>query len=163
MRKTSSIISAAMTLILGILFVILKADVVGIALTVFGVALIVMGVVDLIRVSIVAGVIKAVLGVAVLVVGWLLLDIALLIIGIVLLVYGIVESVKRLVAIITKKAGKRLWAAILGFVEPIICIVGAVFLITSSGAAVMWAVIVAGIILIVDGALGLISAIASKN
>ncbi len=160
MKKTSQIISAAMTLALGILFVILKADVVGICLTVLGVALIVVGVLDLIKMSVVSGVIKAVLGVAVLVVGWLLLDVALLILGIVLLIYGILEFIKRLLG---KKKGDRLWAYILGLVSPVICIVASVFLITSRGSAIEWTVIVGGIFLIINGVLALISAVGSKN
>ncbi len=159
MKKTSQIISAAMTLALGILFVILKADVVGICLTVLGVALIVVGVLDLIKVNIVSGVIKAVLGVAVLVVGWLLLDVALLILGIVLLIYGILELIKRIMSV----KGERLWAFILGLISPVICIVASVFLITSRGSAITWTVIVAGVFLIVNGVLALISAFASKN
>ena len=83
--------------------------------------------------------------------------------GIVLLVYGVLELIKRIIALVKKQAGKRLWATILGFIEPAIWIVGAIFLITNTSATLGWAVIVAGIIFIIDGALGLISAIASKN
>jgi uncharacterized membrane protein HdeD (DUF308 family) len=133
MKKTSQIISAAMTLALGILFVILKADVVGICLTVLGVALIV--------------------------VGWLLLDVALLILGIVLLIYGILELIKRIMSV----KGERLWAFILGLISPVICVVASVFLITSRGSAITWTVIVAGVFLIVNGVLALISALGSKN
>ncbi len=159
MKKTSQLISAIMTLALGILFVILKADIIGIALTVLGVFLIVVGVLDLIRKNIVSGVIKAALGVATLVIGGLLLDIALLILGIVLLVYGVLELIKRIVA---KKKGQKLWAIILGLIEPVLCIVASIFLITSSGAALTWAIIIAGIVFIVEGVLGVIAALGAK-
>jgi len=148
-----------MTLALGILFVILKADIIGIALTVLGVFLIVVGVLDLVRKNIVSGVIKAALGVAVLVIGWLLLDIALLILGIVLLVYGVLELIKRIVA---KKKGQKLWTVILGLIEPALCIVASIFLITSSGAALTWAIIIAGIVFIIEGVLGVIAALGAK-
>ena len=162
MKKTSSIISALMTLALGVLCVILKGGVVDIAVTVLGVVLLVVGILDLVRKSITSGVIKTVLGVAVLVVGHLLTNIAFLVLGVVLLVYGILELVKRIISLFKKKS-KRLWATILGFIEPAIWVVGAIFLITNTGETVGWAVIVAGVIFIVDGIIGLISAIASKN
>ena len=159
MKKTSQIISAAMTLALGILFVILKADVVRICLAVLGAALIVVGILDLIKINVVSGVIKAVLGVAVLVVGNLLVDVALIILGIVLLIYGILELIKRVLSV----KGERLWAFILGLISPAVCIVASVFLITSRGTAITWTVLVAGIFLIVNGVLALIGALGSKN
>lgn len=148
-----------MTLALGILFVILKDRVVGIGLTVLGVALIVTAVIDLCRKSFVSGVIKAILGIAVLVIGWLLIDIAILVLGIVLLVYGVLELVKRLAA---KKKGQKLWAIVLGFIQPVVCIIASVFLITNGGSVITWTIIVAGVLFIVDGVLALIGAFGSK-
>ena len=163
MKKTSSLISALMTLVLGILCVVLKSSVIGIAVTVLGIVLLVVGILDLVRKSITSGVIKTVLGIAVLLFGHLLTGIAFLVLGVVLLVNGILELVKRIVSLAKRKSKKRLWAAILGFIEPVIWIVGAVFLITNTGTTVAWTIIVAGVIFIVDGVLGLISALASKN
>ena len=158
--KSSRIISALMTLALGILFVILKQEIIGIAITVFGVALIITAVLDLFRKNITAGVIKGVLGVVVLVLGWALLDVALLILGIVLLIYGILELIRR---IRIGKNGGKLWAVVLGLIEPVICIAASIFLITSRGEAITWTILIAGIFLIVDGILALISALGSKN
>ena len=160
MSRSSQLISAIMTLTLGILFIILKTDVIGIALTVLGVALIITAVLDLIRKGIVSGIIKALLGVAVLVIGWLLIDIAIIILGIVLLVYGILNLVKRVFA---KKKGIKLWKIVIGIIEPVLCIIAAVFLITSSGTALEWTVLVGGIILIINGALALVGALTSKK
>ena len=67
MNKPSQFVSALMTLALGILFVILKGDVIGIAITVLGIALLISAIIDFIKKNVTAGVIKAVLGVAVLV------------------------------------------------------------------------------------------------
>ena len=50
MKTTSHLISAAVTMALGILFVILKAEVVGICITLLGIALIVTAVLDLVLV-----------------------------------------------------------------------------------------------------------------
>ncbi len=160
MKKTSQLISAIMTLVLGILFLILKDGVIGIAITVFGVVLIITAILELFRKNFVSGILKAVLGIAVLTVGWLLLDIAMLVIGIVLLVYGILELIKRIVAIFKKQNGK-FWATVIGFINPIVCIIAAAALIW--GNFLDTAIIVAGVLLIVDGLLALIEALASKK
>lgn len=160
MKKFSQLISAAMTLALGILFIILKNDVVQIAITVLGVALLLTALLDLIKLSVVSGIIKALLGIVVLVMGWMLLDVALLIIGVVLLVYGLLTFIKKLVG---KKKEMRMWAFVLGLVESVVCVVAAVFLITSRGGAISITVTVAGVFLIIDGVLALISALASKK
>lgn len=150
MKTTSHLISAAMTLALGILFVILKAEVVGICITLLGVALIVLAVLDLIKGFIAPGIVKILLAVCVLLIGWLLLDVALLVLGIVLLAYSIVEILKLISAVIKLKKFNIL-AIVLGLIEPALGIVASVFLITSRGAAIEWTVIVAGIVLIING------------
>ena len=162
MTKSSQFVSALMTLILGVLFVILKGEVVGIALTVFGVVLIIAAVLELIRLKIASGIVKAILGIAVLVFGWMLLDIALLVIGIVLIAFGALELIKRIVALF-KKSRTKFFAKLLGFISPVFSIVAGYFLITSSGEAVEWAIIVGGVLLIINGVLALVEAIASKN
>lgn len=162
MTKASQFVSALMTLILGILFVILKGSVVGIALTVFGVVLILAAVLELIRGKIGSGIVKAILGIAVLVFGWMLLDIALLVIGIVLIAFGALELIKRIIALF-KKSKTKLFAKILGLISPLFSVVAGYFLITSSGEAIGWAIIVGGVLLIINGVLALIEAIASKN
>lgn len=159
MRKASQFLSAVMTLALGILFLVLKTEVIGIAITVLGVALLITALLDLIKLSIITGIIKALLGVAVLVIGWLLIDIAILILGIVLLVYGVVNFFK---AVFGKNKGK-LWRKIISIIEPILCVIGAIFLITSGGSAIEWAVIVAGVILVIDGILALVGALGSSK
>ena len=162
MKKTSQLVSALMTLAIGILFVILKASVVGICITVLGVALIVTAVLDLIKKYVVSGVVKALLAATVLIIGWLLLDIALIILGIVLLVYGLLEIYKTVIGAVKDKNVGAL-AIILGLIEPVICVVAAIFLITNTGSAIAWTVIVAGVLLIIDGALGVIRALTAKK
>lgn len=149
-----------MTLALGILFIILKGEVVSIGITVLGVALIVTSIIDLCRKSFVGGAIKAILGIAVLVIGWTLIDIAILVLGIVLLVYGIFELVKRLTA---SKKGQKAWAIIIGLIEPIVCIVASVLLIKNGTAVVGLTIVIAGILFVVDGVLALIAALGSKK
>ena len=149
-----------MTLALGILFIMLKGEVVSIGITVLGVALIVTAIIDLCRKSFVGGAIKAILGIAVLVIGWTIIDIAILVLGIVLLVYGILELVKRITA---KKKGQKAWAVVLGFIEPVVCIVASLLLIKSGTAVVDLTILIAGILFAIDGVLALIAALGSKK
>ena len=162
MIKTSKLISAIMTLVLGILFLILKGEVIGIGLTVLGVVLLVTAILELVRNNIASGIIKAVLAIAVFVIGWLLLNIALIVIGIVLMVYGVLEFIKRIVAIFKKQSGKFL-ATVLGFINPVLCIIAAGFLLTSRGEALSWAIIVAGVLFVVDGIIALVEALLTQN
>lgn len=161
MKKSSQLISAIMTLVLGILFVILKAQVIGVCLTLLGIALIVIGVLDIIRKSITSGVVKTVLGIAVLVVGWWLLEIAVLVIGIILAVYGVIDLIKAIIALVKNKE-QKLFSRILNLIAPILCIIAAAFLLTNGGVIYDWAIIVAGIFFIVDGVIALIGALSDK-
>ena len=157
MKTTSHLISAAVTMALGILFVILKAEVVGICITLLGIALIVTAVLDLVRGLIASGVVKILLAVAVLLIGWLLLDVALLVLGVVLLTYSILEIIKTIVAVVKNKKINIL-ATVFGLIEPALALVASVFLITSRGEAITWTVIIAGVVLIINGVCGVIRA-----
>lgn len=160
MNRSSQLISAIMTLALGILCLVLKGSVIGIAVTVLGVILLVLAVVDLVNKYITAGVIKAVLGIAVLVIGWIFIEIAIFVIAIILLLYGVLELIKRIFA---KKNGMKLWAIIISFIEPVICIAAGALLLTNAGTTIEWTIIVAGIFLVIDAVLSLIAALAPRK
>lgn len=161
--KTSYLVSAAVKLAIGILFVILKAEVVGICITLLGVALLVMGIIDLVHSDIAGGVIKIVLAAAVTLIGWRLLEVALIVLGIVLLVNSILDIVKIILEAVKNK-GANILATVLGLIEPALALVASIFLITSRGTAIEWAVIIAGVILIINGVIALIGAfIPEKN
>ena len=162
MKTSAYLISAAVKLALGILFVILKAEVVGICITLLGVALVVMAILDLFHGDIASGIIKILLAVAVLLIGWLLLEVAIIVLGIVLLVYSIIDIVRIIVAAVKYKEIK-IAAFVLGLIEPALALVASAFLITSGGAAIEWAVIVAGIVLIVNGVIGVVRAIVPEK
>lgn len=164
MKKTSALISAIMTLVLGLILLIWKEGVIGVGLTVLGIVLIVTAVLEFVKANWVSGIIKAVLGIAVLVIGWALYEIALLVIGIVLTVYGGLEIIKRIVAVVTNKTKDKIWTVIIGLIGPALCLVaGIFFLIGGAGTIINIAFIVGGILLIVNGILALVEAIASKN
>ena len=160
MKKLSMLISAFMTLAVGILFLILKTDVISIAITVISLALFLKAALDVIRLRILSGVVKVVLGIAVLIVGWWLIDVAVLILGAVLLAFGALRFLK---ALFRRKRGVRLWKIIITLIEPVICVMGALLLINSRGVALEGVVTVVGIILVVDGVLALLGTLGSSN
>ena len=143
MKKTTGFISGIMTLILGILFVVLQDRLVSIAISVLGVFLVIMGVIDLIKARYIMGLLKIILAVTVLVFGWLIIDIWGIIIGIVLLLYGIFTLIRRIKAPNKKR---RIFSTAVGFVESVLCIIGAIFLI-SGGIGEVISIYVLGMLL----------------
>ena len=162
MKNSVYLVSAAVKLVLGILFIVLKAEVVGIGITLFGIALIVMAVLDLVHNLIANGIVKILLAVAVLLIGWLLIEVAILVLGIVLLVYSILDIV-RIVSAAVKYKDIKIGAFVIGLIEPALALVASIFLITSSGKAIEWAIIAAGIVLIVNGVIGIVRAFVSEQ
>ena len=81
MKKSEKIISAVLTMVLGVLFIVLKMDFVGLLMTLLGAGLIVFGIVDLIEKLVPPAVVKMVSGVIVIVCGWVLVEAVLYILA----------------------------------------------------------------------------------
>lgn len=81
MKVSEKIISAILTLVLGILFIVLKGQVVSIAMTILGVLLIVLGIMNLTTKLVAPGVVKIVVGALVILFGWVLVSAALYILA----------------------------------------------------------------------------------
>lgn len=160
MKVSSKCLFAILTIVLGVLFLVLKAQVVGITMTVLGVVLIVAAVLDLLQKQYVPCAVKAVIGVLIIVFGWTLTSIALYVMSAILLIYGILQLYE---AIKANKRGKNLWKTILLYAQPVAIVVAAIFLLVNQGGAISWAFIVAGIFLIVEGAIGLINCLKAKK
>lgn len=155
-KLPNNLIVALATIVLGVLFIVLKGEVVSIAMTVLGVALIIAGVIDIVNKLTTSGVVKAVLGVALLVCGWTLVSLALYIMAAVLLIYGILlllEVFKRM------KKSDKIWNKVLKLIEPVVMIIVAACLLFNQGGAISWIFTLAGVLLIVDGALGLVNSL----
>lgn len=158
--KKDVLIEGALTILLGILFLILKADVISVAMTVLGVVLIVMAVLDLIDRNVLPAIIKAVFAVLVLVFGWVLVNAALYIVAALLLIWGIYELYAK---IKVHLKGKNFLATLLLYVSPILSILIGLLLLFNQGGTVTWVFIVTGIILILDGVLLLCDAFKTKK
>lgn len=93
MKVSSKIYSAIISIAVGLMFIILKDDIIGIALTLVGIGAVIMAIVDFVNRQIQSGVIKAIIGVAVLVLGWVFVDIAIYIIAGALIALGISQII----------------------------------------------------------------------
>ena len=150
MKITSNLITAILTIVIGVLFVALKGGVIGIAMTVLGVGLIVWAVLDIIDKNNTSGIIKLVAGIVVIVFGWTLASIVLYVMAALLLVYAIYQ----LYELVTNKVKD-----VVKFIEPGVMALIAILLLFNQGGTIAWVFIVAGIFLIVEGALALMNCI----
>lgn len=158
-KKSTQLIQAILTITLGVLFMVFKSDIIGIAMTVLGVALIISAVVDLAHKQVAPCVIKAVVGVVIIVFGWTLMSAALYIMAALLLIYGILLLYQ------TIKDKERVENAdkILRFVKPIIYIVISVCLLFNQGGTIAWVFILSGIFFIVEGIISLVQYLKGMN
>lgn len=143
-RKTeSSLLSALLYIVIGVLFCIFKDSIVNWILTVAGIVLIIKGIVQVVNKQTQNGVINLLFGALIIVFGWLLLEVALVIFGVLLIISAVTDFAKS-----GKKGMDLLRLAI--------TIIIGVLLATNGFAAISWVFIVIGVIFIVEGILLLI-------
>lgn len=149
MKVSNKLLTAILTVALGVMFIVLKGEVVSIAMTLLGVALLVAAVIDLVNKQVPPAIVKGVMGAAVIIFGWLFVSLALYVMAAVLLIYGLL-----LVYELAKSKTKKL----LSYVGPVIMVVAAICLLFAQGNAINLMFIVSGAFLIVEGVLMLIDA-----
>ena len=147
-KKNSELFSAILYIIIGLLLVIFQSKTLEWAMTIAGIFFIVSGALDLIKKNYTGGAVSLIIGIAILVLGWLATAIVLLVLGILIAVKGIVALIEAL-----KKDQKNA----LDLVFPVLTIV--VGLMLAFGNALNWLIIIVGVLLTIDGVLGLLSAL----
>ena len=156
MRKSEKIISAALTMLLGVLLLVLKGKVVGIAMTVIGICLIVLGVMDIFNKLVPPAVVKIVVGGVVILFGWVLVEVILYILAAVLLIVGILmlyDKIKK------KIYCANLFHTICEYAMPALLIVIGVMFLFHQGKAVNFIFIVSGILTLIEGGVVLVNAL----
>ncbi len=149
----NNVITCAVYAIIGVLLLVFRSGLLGIAMTVAGVLLIVLGVLDIVnKKDLVKGLIEAVLGIAIIVCGWLIAEIVLLVLGVVLIIKGALEIFHNY------KAGFR------GLISPIVTVVVGIVLAVTP---LFWTLIdifciIAGVIFLIDAVLALFGLSMSK-
>lgn len=158
MKKSEKIVAAVLTMILGILFIILKDSFIGILMTIVGASLVVLGLIDLVNKLIPPAVVKMVAGLLVIICGWVIVEAVLYILAGVLLIFGILLLYYR---VKNYMAGCDFMQIVLDFVTPSICIVIGFLLLFHSGAVLNFVFIASGILAFIEGGLMLYDGIIS--
>lgn len=158
--SSDKLIEGALTILLGILFLILQGEVIKVAMTILGVVLIVMAVLDLLDHQTFPAIVKAVFGVVVLIFGWALTTAALYILAAVLLIWGIYELYAKLKIHLK---GNSVGLTVMLYIAPILNIVLGLLLLFNQSGTVAWIFIVVGVLLIIDGVMLLCDAFSKKK
>ena len=158
-QKQNKIISALLTTALGLIFLIWKDGVIGVAMTVLGALLVIQAVLHLIHKNYTSAIIKAVIGILVIVFGWALASAALFVMSAVWLIYGVMQLIDALKIM---KNVKKTAAKVVLLIQPVIDILIAGSLLFNQSGTVAWAFILAGVFLIIQGVLALADALFTK-
>ena len=147
-KKTNAeLFSAVLYLVIGLLLVIFRTQTLGWAMTIAGVVFVVAGVLDVVKKNIVGGAVSLIIGIAILVLGWLAAQIVLLVLGILIAIKGVVALLDAL---------QKRKTTLLGVLFPVLTIIVGVMLAFGNGLDIM--ILIVGILLMVDGILGLLNA-----
>ncbi len=146
MQKNSSLMTAVLSIALGILFVIKRGGVLGLAVSLVGLVLIIAAIFDLVKKDVTSAIVKGVLGVGVLVFGNLFIHLALYLIAIALLIMGLLQLVQSI-----RNKNRNAMALI----APGLTVLAGVCLLFQQGGSVDWIFIMVGIVLIIEGVLSL--------
>ena len=148
-KKTNSeLFSSLLYIIIGVLLVIFRSQTLGWAMTIAGIVFVISGILDLVKKNWAGGAVSLIIGIAILVLGWVAAQIVLLVLGILIAIKGIVA----LIDVLNKKSKN-----LLEIIYPILSIV--VGLMLAFGNALDIMIIIVGVLLIVDGAIGLIGSV----
>lgn len=145
-KSDSELFSSLLYIIIGALLVIFRSQTLGWAMTIAGIVFIVSGILDLVKKNQTGGAVSLIIGIAILILGWAAAQIVLLVLGILIAFKGIVALINVL-----KKKKKK---GILKILFPILSIV--VGLMLAFGNALDIMIIIVGVLLIVDGVIGLL-------
>ena len=146
-KSKMNVSSPILYIILGALLVIFKAQMLNWAMTIAGIFFAVTGIIDLVKGRTSTGAINLVIGILILILGNTILNVVLIVLGILIAVKGVVDLLEVL---------KRKKSNALQVVFPVISIVVGIAL--AFGNLLGDLIVIIGVLLIIDGVLGLIGA-----
>ena len=147
-KSNNELISALLYIILGVLLIIFKGATLGWAMTIAGIVFIISGVLDVVRKNMTSGAVSLIIGIAILVLGWLATQIVLLVLGVLIAIKGVLALVD---------AFKRSKKNALTILFPILTIVVGLAIAFGNGVDII--LVVCGVLLAIDGVLGLLAAL----
>ncbi len=159
MKKSEQIISSLVLMALGVLFILLRDDFIGILMTVAGGSLIALGIVDLIGASTPQAVIKLVSGLILIIAGWAIVEAVLYLLSGICLIFGVLTLYEK---IKDRSRCGYLWQKALEYATPAICIAIGGLLLFHRGEWVDFTLIVSGILIILEGGVLLTAALARE-
>jgi uncharacterized membrane protein HdeD (DUF308 family) len=146
-KKKSELFSALLYIVIGVLLAIFKEGVLDWAIFLVGAIFIISGILEVAKKNYTGGAISLIIGIAILILGGFLKDIVFLVLGILIAVKGCVSLIDAL------KAKKK---NALSIVFPVLTI--ALGILLAFGNLVGTVIFIAGILLAIDGVIGLIGA-----
>lgn len=148
-KKTSSELSSSLLyIIIGVLLVIFRSQTLGWAMTIAGIIFVISGILDLVKQNWVGGAVSLIIGISILILGWAAAQIVLLVLGILIAIKGIVS----LIDVLKKKRKSALM-----ILYPVLSIVVGLMLAFGNGLDIV--IIIVGVLLIVDGVIGLLGSL----
>ena len=148
-KKNSELFSSILYIVVGILLAYFRSGTIGWAMTIAGIFFIVSGVLDLVKKNYTGGAVSLIIGLAIIVLGWLAATIVFIVLGILIAVKGIVALIDAF-----KKSNKNA----LDLVFPVLTTVVGLLLIFAFGKIIDTILLIVGILLAIDGVIGLIGA-----
>ena len=156
MRRKEDIISAVFSMLIGVMLIVMKGQVVSIAVTVFGIIVLISAVIDLINKLINSAIIKAVIGACILIFGWAFMSVAMYLLAAAIIIMGLLRIV-NLHKILPEEMTFR--QKVFAYVRPLITVLAGICLLFNQGGTVDWIFIVTGILLVGEGVLDVADAL----
>ena len=147
-KANNELFSSILYIVVGVILAIFQGETLNWAMTIAGIFFIVSGILDLVKKNWAGGGISLVIGIAILVLGWLATTIVIIVLGVLIAIKGIVALIE-----VIKKDKKNA----LELIFPILTIVLGIALAFGSLLDIL--ILIVGILLAIDGVLGLIGSI----
>lgn len=147
-NQKNELIASLLYIVIGVLLAILRDGAIGIAMTIVGALFIISGILEVIKKNYTGGAISLIIGIAIIVLGWVLTTIVLIVLGVLIAIKGVVALIEVL---------KREKKNALELVFPILTVVLGIGL--AFGNLASWIILIAGVLLAIDGVLGLIGSL----
>ena len=147
-KSNSELFSSLLYIIIGVLLVIFRSETLGWAMTIAGIIFLISGILDLVKRNWAGGAVSLIIGLTILILGWAAAQIVLLVLGILIAIKGVVALIDAL-----KQSNK----SVLGILFPILSVV--VGLMLAFGNALDIMIIITGVLLMVDGIIGLVGSL----
>ncbi len=144
--SNSNLITSLLYIIIGVVLAVFPGDALKWAMIVAGVAFIVFGALELIKKNFIGGAVSLIVGIVILILGNTLLDVVLLVLGILIAIKGVISLIGAL---------RRSKISTLEVVFALLTIV--IGVIVAFGNALHIVLIIGGVLLIINGIVGLVS------